>query len=71
MNEIQRKALYSLASAISGVLVAYGVYTASTGDTLLGVIQAIIAVVPTVTGVIAHRHVPAIPGSGEPTPPEV
>lgn len=58
MSEIQRKALYSVASSLSALLVAFGVYSAADGDTLLGIVQAVVAAVPAIAGIIAHKHTP-------------
>lgn len=66
MSDTQRKALYIAASSISAVLVAYGVYSAATGDQILGIVQAVIAAIPTIAGIVAHRNVPSNPGPGEP-----
>lgn len=66
MNETQRKTLYSVTTAISAVLVAYGVYSAATGDQIVGVIQAVISLIPTIAGIVAHRNTPTAPGPGEP-----
>lgn len=65
MSESQRKAIYSAVVAVGAVFVAFGVWDATTEDSVQAIVQAVIGLVPVFGGLVAHLHTHPVPSSGD------
>ena len=66
MSESQRKAIYSAVVAVGAVFVAFGVWDATTQDSVQAIVQAVIGLVPVFGGLVAHLHTHPVPTAGDP-----